>query len=578
MLRRDHRTIQGALPILARALGRKLDVTVEIGGSDAYTDGKHIQLPALPVDGPSDELATLAFGYLEHEAAHVRYTDMDDYQPDDGLHQMFTNILEDVRIEKALGDEYPGFAGDLSGLTEILVRNGDLGATSAPDASLAEKMGTYVLLRGRYDVLGPDALKAPAETAEEAFRNAVPPGLATRVGAALGQIKDLGSTQDAAQLARDIVRFVREEEAEQRRQAEPPSDGGAPGDGETADGSDPGATRGQGEGGDVSSESGAGQAEGRPEGQSDAHGNEEVGQNAHEMADALRELLQDDGESGPKGQGEAAREALRQEAAQNASSGGGAAVGRASSPTAVSGTGVDEIAKVSGATVALRTRLRGLLAAAKRASRTPARRGKRLDDGRLVRAMKGDPRLFVNKTKGVAVNTAVQILLDRSGSMSGAIELARESALACGLGLAEIQGVSLAAAAFPGVAYDVEPLTRFGESVRRTAGHYASLQACGGTPMLEALLWGVEQLLMQREPRKICLVVTDGHPYNSEATQAAIRRCWAGGIEVLGIGIGTDPKTMRALFPVTATVSGVDELAAAMFAMLREALAGRPQA
>ena len=103
MRRHNPNTIQGALPLVARAVGRRLDVTVEIGGSDAYTDGTHIQLPALPLDMSCENMATLAFGYLEHEAAHVRYTDMDNFKPDNGLHQMFTNIFEDVRIEKALG-------------------------------------------------------------------------------------------------------------------------------------------------------------------------------------------------------------------------------------------------------------------------------------------------------------------------------------------------------------------------------------------------------------------------------------------------------------------------------------------
>ena len=186
MLRRDHHTIQGALPLVARAVGRKLDVVVEIGGTDAYTDGKHIQLPDLPLDMSMNDVATLAFGYLEHEAAHVRYTEMEDFTPESGLHKAFTNIFEDVRIEKELGEEYPGFAEDLRGLTEILVNRGEMGGTPDPDASLAVKMSNYALLRSRYDVLGPDALKAPAELAEQEFRNAVPPGLATRVGAALG--------------------------------------------------------------------------------------------------------------------------------------------------------------------------------------------------------------------------------------------------------------------------------------------------------------------------------------------------------------------------------------------------------
>ena len=584
MRRHNPRTIQGALPLVARAVGRRLDVTVEIGGSDAYTDGTHIQLPALPLDMSCDNMATLAFGYLEHEAAHVRYTDMDNFKPDNGLHQMFTNIFEDVRIEKALGEEYPGFAEDLRGLTEILVRQGDMGGAQDPDAPLAAKMGEYVLLRSRHEVLGPDALKASAERAEATFRNAVPEGLATRVGAALGRVRDLESTEDASNLAREVIRLVEEEEEHQREQADRPRTGPGSGPGRGVS-LGAGGEKGDGESQDCDSGSlagaaGAGDDHNGKDSRGGGTGQDHAARAAAEMAEALRRLLQDDGSSGPKGRGEAAAEALGEAAAgaPHHGAGAGAGVGKASGPLQVKSSGAAELARVAAATVALRTRLRGLLAAAKQSRRCAARRGKRMDCRRLVKAMAGDPRIFVSKTQGIAVNTAVQILLDRSGSMCNQMELARESALACGLGLAEIEGVSLATAAFPAHDGHVVPLTRFGEPVRRTAGRYASLFATGGTPMLEALLWGVDQLLVQPEPRKMCLIVTDGVPNNRETTTEVIRRCWEGGIEVMGIGIGGNAQYVSDLFPVSANVNGVNELAAAMFAMLSQALAGRPSA
>ena len=42
--------IMDCLPLLASVLGNQYGVTVEIGGSEAYTDGKTIHLPALPLD------------------------------------------------------------------------------------------------------------------------------------------------------------------------------------------------------------------------------------------------------------------------------------------------------------------------------------------------------------------------------------------------------------------------------------------------------------------------------------------------------------------------------------------------
>lgn len=66
------RTIYSALPIVAAAYGEKLGVKVAIGNDDAYTDGKTIVVPNIPDDYPHMDAV---WGYLAHEAAHVRFTD-----------------------------------------------------------------------------------------------------------------------------------------------------------------------------------------------------------------------------------------------------------------------------------------------------------------------------------------------------------------------------------------------------------------------------------------------------------------------------------------------------------------------
>ena len=66
--------ILGCLPLLASVLGNTYGVHVRIGGSDACTDGNMIQLPSLPVDC-GEELLLLVRGFIDHESAHIRYTD-----------------------------------------------------------------------------------------------------------------------------------------------------------------------------------------------------------------------------------------------------------------------------------------------------------------------------------------------------------------------------------------------------------------------------------------------------------------------------------------------------------------------
>ncbi|WP_256360234.1 hypothetical protein [Methylomonas koyamae] len=41
-----NRTLHNAFPIVAAAIGNRFGVKVSVGGDQAYTDGKSIQLPA----------------------------------------------------------------------------------------------------------------------------------------------------------------------------------------------------------------------------------------------------------------------------------------------------------------------------------------------------------------------------------------------------------------------------------------------------------------------------------------------------------------------------------------------------
>lgn len=77
--------ILGCLPLLASVLGNTYGVHVRIGGSDACTDGNMIQLPSLPVDC-GEELLLLVRGFIDHESAHIRYTDFKAFKMMSGIH------------------------------------------------------------------------------------------------------------------------------------------------------------------------------------------------------------------------------------------------------------------------------------------------------------------------------------------------------------------------------------------------------------------------------------------------------------------------------------------------------------
>jgi hypothetical protein len=97
------------LPLLAGVLGRAYGVTVEIGGNDAFTNGKTIRLPSLPTTGDPTFIG-LVRGYIDHESAHIRHTDFRAMNREalTALEQHIWNIFEDWRVEQRLGAQFPG--------------------------------------------------------------------------------------------------------------------------------------------------------------------------------------------------------------------------------------------------------------------------------------------------------------------------------------------------------------------------------------------------------------------------------------------------------------------------------------
>jgi cobalamin biosynthesis protein CobT len=179
--------------------------------------------------------------------------------------------------------------------------------------------------------------------------------------------------------------------------------------------------------------------------------------------------------------------------------------------------------------------------------------------------------VFRRKEEKRAINTAVIVLLDRSGSMSGTrMELARKTVLALADVLGVIPGISVSTGAFPGKEGAVVSMTPFGRTASQTKDNYA-MTANGGTPLAQALGWASVQMAVRQEQRKILLVATDGQPSNPGLVRALLERLEAEGVELMGLGI-LDQGTTRHFFARHRTVQSLSELPAAVFELFQEAL------
>lgn len=568
------RHVMRSLPLLAAVLGDAYGVEVVIGGGDsAHTDGKTIHLPSLPLGGDATALA-LARGLLDHEAAHIRETDfaaLRRWSPTPLAHHIW-NSLEDWRVEKRLVELFPGCRQNFRWLIEHYFAGTET-ADRAGDHNPALSILNAILLTVRtWDAPGVQANRdAYIKEVDQAF-----PGLWTPIQAVLDKAgAQCRSTQDAIQLAEAIVALIEEEHRRQQHPAE------SQGEGEAAAGKLRSETPGEEP---VAAQEGRGQPAGASQPKPDAISGPaasdpmsdapESGCVTTAVKDSLGELLEAATPTDwPQQLGERLAQSLGEHPVESADQ--GLAVARLGSKPAKTLEATEREACLQ-ASVALRTRLYRLLQASRLARSQPGRRGK-LDPKRLYGLAVGDARVFRTLGQKPAMSTAVHMLLDSSGSMSGApIKLASQACYAVATALERIKGVNVAVSAFPaGSAYDgvtVAPLIEHGAKVHAEL----DIPAEGYTPLAQALWWVLQRMVLLKEDRKLVVIVTDGEPDSFGAARKVLRTAETLGFEVYGIGIQSE--SVRSLLPRSSvSVKTLLELPEAMFSVLQQALVQRPR-
>ena len=527
--------VLNCLPLLASVLGDQYGVQVRIGGDEACTNGKIIQLPSLPMDC-EPELLAMARGFVDHEAAHIRHTDfaaLKDAKLDPVTFNFF-NCLEDWRIEKKLSGIFPGCRQNLNWLIRrFFVEQAQL---RAGGDSPALAVLDYVLLTVRaWDV---EEVNTPRLAAAEALHQHFH-GLKEVLDAILIKVRiHCPDTDSTIAYARQLAQSIRQWEP-QRQQEKTRGNG--------ADHTDSAS-----QGDQYVSSSCASQTQ-QPISPSKAK-------------TQLTALLHAEAQDLPQNLGELLSTALVLCQAKSAFESVTVAV-EGFRPSGV----LPESQKLQAlqASIALRTRLQGLLQARTQKRCSIGRRGA-LHPGSLHRLQTGNPRIFRREAEQTGLNTAVHILLDVSGSMSGVpIVLARQACFAVAKALEHIRGVNPAVTAFPALVStsSVFPIMRHGQKVPDSF----DINASGGTPLAAALWWVMQTMLFIREQRKIILIITDGIPDSTHAATHVVSVAQRLGFEVYGLGIRDEHIGL--LLPQTSRViNDLPDLVPTMFDMLQAAL------
>ena len=545
--------LKNALPIVAAAYGEKFGVKVLIQGQDAFTDGERIVIPTANPDDPHYQ--QIAWGYLAHEAAHIRHTNFDMVQKASSkpIRKALLNIIEDVRIENELAKDYPGTRRSISQVIEYMV---DTQQMCVPEQlEPASNLQAWLLFRLRCHFLGQKALTPLYQVVDERVRQLFPAAAMSRLSAMLTVVPSLASTGEVLKLVDAIVAMLEEE-------SRPPQD-------------ESDADNGNDIGQDASNDSNNSSDSQTPETDSSATGDvAETGDSDHsDQADNLRQALEASVAQFEPDTFAQVAEVLSEQAE------GHQGVTPLSLPQAEQAMLGDEaILTLSASESAqIRARLRGMVQSSQDNRNHAKQHGLRVATHRLAASQAGESRLFIQRQPRIAPNAAVHLLVDISGSMGKPIgegnrkyfHVANEAALALAMALEGIPGVVPAVSYFPGIHQEVSIALLPKQSVRHRAACFDQ-KPRGCTPMAQAMWFAANSLLAQKQKRKLMIVLTDGDPDDWAATHDIVDRCRRSGFELLGIGIQT--RSVERFFPQSIVINDVKDLKRELFEVTQQLL------
>lgn len=241
---------------VTRTLARDDGLEVVIGGDEAYTDGKTVVLPG--IDRTKDMSvfeARVARGFVDHEAAHNRETDLNGGWVEKAKdHSKFAESMlqavEDVRVEKRQVDKYNGSRTNLEATTQatldLLLDRVEQGTVSANTKEQKHALLPFASTIAGRNLMNYGLQPAKVKKLEELCGPSV-----WQMASAIGQrAAACGTTEDAYRLAMWAVNNPPDEK-DQNPPPPPPQIGAGQGSGQgkgKSDGQGGGEGDGQGKG------------------------------------------------------------------------------------------------------------------------------------------------------------------------------------------------------------------------------------------------------------------------------------------------------------------------------------------
>lgn len=198
-----------------------------------------------------------------------------------------------------------------------------------------------------------------------------------------------------------------------------------------------------------------------------------------------------------------------------------------------------------------------------------------LDFSRLVPMAMGSSDVYRQTRSTPQINTALSLLLDNSGSMSGhPLRLCQETAIVLDM---SVQGTPTALEILGFTSdsngtriYQYRTFEQKGVSSAASLGNMDSV-VLGGTPVGTPIMEAWRRLRQRKEPRRIMIVVSDGGAQDPVEALAAARIVEMQGGTIVGIAIGAE-RYMKQWCEKVVPINNVDELPQALAQIVQEYL------
>jgi cobalamin biosynthesis protein CobT len=209
----------------------------------------------------------------------------------------------------------------------------------------------------------------------------------------------------------------------------------------------------------------------------------------------------------------------------------------------------------------------------------------KLDHQRLHVAATGSNLIFKDQSSKLLPETAIELMIDMSGSMNA--NLARTSAIILSEALNSIPQIKLSISGFttndqarPNYNYlaqnpnsgrqngmDILQFKNFLEPYQKARAKLGAIRSSGMTPLGDAYGKSLEHIISRQEPRRIIFVITDGEPEfthgKNHSDYLLMKKVHLTakkyGIQTLGLGIG-NCEFLNSYFDKAINITNIENL------------------